>query len=47
MKDQNKKQLEDTEPVPVFKNWRTWYVLVLSILGGLILIFYIITKTFQ
>jgi Mg2+ and Co2+ transporter CorA len=32
---------------PIFKNWTSWYVLVLGFLAVLIVLFYFFTKTFS
>ena len=37
---------ENDKP-PLFKSWTIWYVLLLSFLLVLILVFYYITKTFS
>jgi uncharacterized integral membrane protein len=35
------------DEVPLFKKWRTWYVLVIGFLLLLILLFYYLTKHFS
>jgi hypothetical protein len=37
----------DKEDIPVFKSWRSWYVLVIGSLIGLIIFFYVFTKYFE
>jgi Mg2+ and Co2+ transporter CorA len=38
---------EQEERPPLFKNWRTWYMLVIGCLVLLILFFYFLTKHFS
>jgi len=38
---------EDNDKAPFFKSWTGWYMLVLLVLLGLIVLFYFITKRFQ
>lgn len=35
------------EKIPVFRSWRGWYALVLGILLGLIILFYVLTQHFK
>ena len=37
---------DQKDKVPLFKSWTGWYVLVLVVLAVLILLFYLLTKTF-
>lgn len=37
---------EPKDKVPLFKSWTGWYILVLSFLVVLIVLFYLLTKTF-
>ena len=41
-----KKNKIDENP-PVFKKWKSWYILVLANLTFLIVLFYIFTKYFE
>jgi formate/nitrite transporter FocA (FNT family) len=36
-----------SEDPPLFKKWRSWYILVLANLAGLIILFYLFTKIFE
>lgn len=36
----------NTDKPPLFKNWTTWYLVVILFLAVLILLFYLFTKTF-
>ena len=38
---------EDKDKVPFFKNWSSWYVLVIGFLIMLIILFYFFTKHFS
>jgi len=47
MTNKQNHHLPDEEKPPLFKNWGTWYTLVLLNLGALIIFFYVITRVFQ
>lgn len=38
---------EENDKAPLFKSWTGWYVLVLLVLLGLIVLFYFFTKKFH
>jgi hypothetical protein len=38
---------QDNDKSPLFRNWNTWYALVIGFLVLLILFFYFFTKTFS
>ena len=42
MREQNEK-----ESIPLFKSWRTWYLVVAGNLVLMIILFYIFTKVFE
>ncbi|GGK67096.1 hypothetical protein ACD591_03010 [Rufibacter glacialis] len=37
----------DIDPPPFFKTWKAMYWLVLGVLAGLILVFYLITQAYS
>ena len=37
----------EKDDIPVFKSWRSWYLLVIGALIGLIIFFYFFTKYFE
>jgi len=37
---------DQKDKVPLFKSWTSWYVLVIAFLFVLIILFYLLTKTF-
>jgi hypothetical protein len=37
---------DQKDKVPLFKNWKHWYMLVIGVLILLIVLFYWLTKTF-
>ncbi|MGA7836796.1 MAG: hypothetical protein WB996_02440 [Ignavibacteriaceae bacterium] len=45
MEETKKKNI--SEDPPLFKKWRSWYILVLANLVGLIILFYLFTKIFE
>jgi hypothetical protein len=40
-------QSQENDKAPFFKNWNGWYILVLSFLVLLIILFYLLTKKFE
>jgi hypothetical protein len=38
--------MTESEKPPVFDSWKSWYVLVLSVLFAQIVIYYLITRAF-
>ena len=41
------KQHSEEEPPPILKSWRNLYILVIGTLIVLIVLFYLLTKTFE
>ncbi len=41
------KNISENDRPPVFKRWRTWYILLLGTLAFLISLFYLFMKTFN
>lgn len=41
------KEDKEEDKVPVFKSWRAWYILSISVLLFLILFFFILTALFN
>lgn len=39
--------MRDTEHIPVFKKWKSWYWLLILVLMLQIIVFYFITESFQ
>ena len=39
--------MSEKEKIPLFKNWRGWYIFVAVFLIGLIILFYLITRHFS
>ena len=37
---------KDEQKPPLFRSWTSWYVLVIAFLFVLIILFYLLTKTF-
>ena len=37
----------EKDDIPVFKSWRSWYILVIGALIALIIFFYFFTKYFE
>ncbi|HRG82673.1 MAG TPA: hypothetical protein PLO99_09170 [Chitinophagaceae bacterium] len=37
---------DDNDKAPLFSNWKGWYILVISFLVLLIILFYLFTKRF-
>lgn len=38
---------DETEQVPLFKKWKTWYIVVMGVLVVQIIVYYLITQSFS